>query len=1079
MPKPPLTRPSWWDSDIARDILRDRVVTATVGLGDLEVRLSGEPLLRHDGSGGLLQSIRVRLHRDGAAAGAGAPRVTRVRVTTGGGTAVRSELLSGPGTDLRVLVPEVDAPTPLRIELPDLAEGTWLDFEARPQRHWTLHLVQHSHLDIGYTDPQGRVMAESRAYLDSLLELCRDTDDWPEPARFRWAVEGFHSFQDWSANRPARQVENFLERVREGRVELTAMPFNLHTETCSTDELHELLRPVTELRDRHGIDITTAMQTDVPGQVVGLPDVLADNGIRYLSVAHNWAGRAVPHLVGGEHLPRLFRWQAPSGNSVLVWRTDTPHGLAYMEGSILGFDESYDSVDDLLPAYLSALARFPYPHEGRGIPGFPILDRTSAATAGVEPYPWDVLHLRVLGKFADNGPPRRIIADTVRRWNEQWAYPQLRASRNEDFFADAEQRVGDRLETYRGDWSDWWVDGVGAGAVPLAATRRGQAALAEAQTVAGYAHLLGVPGSTAVTAKAPAVYRAASLFNEHTWGAGDPWTHGDHGHGSGEQQWHWKYSQAMRAHDDAETLLDAASALLGEAFTAPADALAAFHVVNTCSWPRTETARLFLPESTVAPADPVQVLDARTGAALPFVEEAQSNDRHRAAGRFLHVPVADVPACGSLRLDIVPGGAAAASPASASREEDREKDRAGSSAAGSSADDPTVLENDRLRVTVDLREACIGSVVDKRTGRELVRQDAVIGFNGYVYDEYATAGAFNHQSSKTVADDSMHLLASRSTAPPAALVDRTTDATGQTLVYECAPAGTRRLRVRVHLPHGAARIDVENRIDKTATLTKESAFFAFPFALDDPTVRTEATGGVLGTDRETVPGSATHMRAIRRWISLSDAGQHAVLATADAPLVQLGGIAIPYAPYPPSLPQEEPGTVFSWVHNNIWDTNFPSQQAFHHTFRYSVAFAGADEDAEHAVRLGERLAVRTAAVTSHPLVTVRARAGAHVGADADLPAETRLLTLDDARVRLVGLTVPGEGRLMVRLQSLADAPVTCRVGTPLAVERAFRTNYLGLDPYAIDVELGGTVPVTVPALGTAAVVLHLHRSSDE
>ncbi|MFH8469196.1 glycoside hydrolase family 38 C-terminal domain-containing protein [Streptomyces sp. NPDC017991] len=1073
MPKPPLTRPSWWDSDIARGILRDRVVTATVGLGDLEVRLSGEPLLRHHGSGGLLQSIRVRLHRPGAAAGSGAPRVTRVRVTTGGGTPVRSELLSGPGTDLRVLVPEVDAPTPLRIELPDLAAGTWLDFEARPQRHWTLHLVQHSHLDIGYTDPQGRVMAESRAYLDSLLELCRDTDDWPEPARFRWAVEGFHSFQDWSANRPARQVENFLDRVREGRVELTAMPFNLHTETCSTDELHELLRPVTELRDRHGIDITTAMQTDVPGQVVGLPDVLADNGIRYLSVAHNWAGRAVPHLVGGEHLPRLFRWQAPSGNSVLVWRTDTPHGLAYMEGSILGFDESYDSVDDLLPAYLAALARFPYPHEGRGIPGFPILDRTSAATAGVDTYPWDILHLRVLGKFADNGPPRRIISDTVRRWNEQWAYPQLRASRNEDFFADAEQRVGDRLETYRGDWSDWWVDGVGAGAVPLAATRRGQAALAEAQTVAGYAHLLGVPGSTAVTAKAPAVYRAASLFNEHTWGAGDPWTHGDHGHGSGERQWHWKYSQAMRAHDDAETLLDAASALLGEAFAAPSDALGSFHVVNTCSWPRTETARLFLPESTVALSDAVQVLDARTGAALPFVEEAQSNDRHRAAGRFLHVPVADVPACGSLRLDIVPGTAPVPEPATATAPApaSRGNDRAETSA------DPAVLENDHLRVTVDLRGACIGSVVDKHTGRELVRQDAVTGFNGYVYDEYATAGAFNHQSSKTVADDSMHLLASRSTAPPAALVDRTSDATGQTLVYECAPAGTLRLRVRVHLPHDAARIDLENRIDKTATLTKESAFFAFPFALDDPTVRTEATGGVLGTDRETVPGSATHMRAIRRWISLSDAAHHAALATADAPLVQLGGIAIPYAPYPQSLPQEEPGTVFSWVHNNIWDTNFPSQQAFHHTFRYSVAFTEADGNA--AEGLGEQLAVRTAAVTGHPLVPVRARAGAHVGSEAEPPAQTRLLTLDDARVRLVGLTVPGEDRLMIRLQSLADAPVTCRVGTPRAVGQAFRTNYLGLAPRAIDVEPGGTVPVTVPALGTAAVVLHLRPSPDE
>ncbi|WP_210569350.1 glycoside hydrolase family 38 C-terminal domain-containing protein [Streptomyces sp. GESEQ-4] len=1042
MPKAPLTRPSWWDSDIARDILRDRVVTTSAGIGDMRVQLSGEPLLRRDGKGGLLQSIRLRLRRRGAGSHDALPRITRARVTTSGGTPVTCEILPGAGSDTRILVPEVDAPTRLLIELPDLEEGTRFDFEARPQRHWTLHLVQHSHLDIGYTDPQGRVMAEHRAYLDSLLELCHDTDDWPEPARFRWAVEGFHSFQDWQSNRPRRQVESFLDRVREGRIELTAMPFNLHTETCSTDELHELLRPVLDLRDRHGIDIRTAMQTDVPGQVVGLPDVLAGNGIRYLSVAHNWAGRAVPHLVGGEHLPRLFRWQAPSGNSLLVWRTDTPHGLAYMEGSILGFDESYHHVDDLLPAYLSALAEFPYPHEGRGIPGFPILDH--AVTS--DPYPWDVLHLRVLGKFADNGPPRRIISDTVRRWNEQWAFPQLRTSRNQDFFEDAEKRVGDRLETYQGDWSDWWVDGVGAGAVPLAATRRGQAALAEAQTVAGYAQLMGVPGSPVVTETAPAVYRSASLFNEHTWGAGDPWTHGDHGQGSGETQWHWKYAQALRAHDEAETLLDSATALLGEAFALSAGALASYYIVNTCSWPRTETARLFLPESTVALSEAVRVLDARTGTSLPFREEAQSNDRHRAAGRFLHVPLTDVPACGAVRLDILPGATSATS----------------STENGDSTDlpaDPAVLENDHLRVTVDLSRACIGSILDKHTGRELVRQDAVIGFNGYVYDEYATAGAFNHQSSKTVADDSMHLLASRHTAPPAALVERRADATGHTLVYECAPAGTRRLRVTVRLPHDAARIDIENRIDKTATLTKESAFFAFPFALDDPAVRMEATGGVTGTGLATVPGSATHMRAIRRWTSLSDGRHHAALATADAPLVQLGGIAIPYVPYPQSLPQEEPATVFSWVHNNIWDTNFPAQQAFDHVFRYSVGFASGG--------LGEQLAMRTAAVTSHPLVAVRARAEAQ----PEPPAQMQFLTVEDPRVRLVGLTVPSEGSLMIRLQSIADVPVTCRLSTPFSFTQAFRTNYLGLVPSELTPEPDGVIPVDVPAFGTAAVTL--------
>lgn len=50
----------------------------------------------------------------------------------------------------------------------------------RPQRHWTVHLVHHTHLDIGYTDPQGTVLAQHLSYLDSCLDLVSATDGWPD-----------------------------------------------------------------------------------------------------------------------------------------------------------------------------------------------------------------------------------------------------------------------------------------------------------------------------------------------------------------------------------------------------------------------------------------------------------------------------------------------------------------------------------------------------------------------------------------------------------------------------------------------------------------------------------------------------------------------------------------------------------------------------------------------------------------------------------------------------------------------------------------------------------------------------------
>ncbi|WP_419999216.1 alpha-mannosidase [Streptomyces boninensis] len=1043
-----LVRTTDWDNDRIRDSLRSSVVSAEGSVNGAALRLTVEPLLRRAADGdGLLQSLRVE-----AVNGSSLPGELVVR--TESGSAIPAERIAGPGGSVRLLLPAVDTAQRIKVN--------GIDVTLTPQREWTIHLVHHSHLDIGYTDPQGRVLAEHLSFLDSCLELTQATDDWEPESRFRWCVESLWSFQQWADARPAEQVAEFVRRVKEGRIELTAMPFNLHTETCSTDELHELLRLARQVKDEHGVDFTAAMQTDVPGSVVGLIDALSDAGVKYLSVAHNWAGRSVPHLVGGEKLPRLFRWRAPSGKSLLVWVTDTPHGLAYMEGPLLGFDTNYADVDDLLPAYLTSLASNPYPYRG-GIFGW-AMDQEEVKR---EPYPWDVLHLRVQGKFGDNAPPRRIIADTVRRWNETWAYPQLRLSRNEDFFTDAEARLGEQIQTFEGDWTDWWVDGVGSGAHPLSLARTAQSVVADAQTLGTFAGVLGAEGAADDSRDSFGVYEAVSLFDEHTWGAGDPWTHGDHGGHSGEQQWHWKYGQALRAHDDGNALLNRASARLGQRLSRAAGAAASYHVVNTCSWARTDVVRIFLPESSVDLDQPVAVTDARTGERLAHEEEAQVNDEHRDAGRFLVVRVDDVPAAGSVRLDITPTEAADGGDADTTVVKaatgwnptggTETEDPAETAAEAYAHPNPTVLENDHLTVRVDLARACIASITDKATGRELVRADAIAGFNAYIHDSYTTAGAFNHNSSRTTASDRLEHLGNRAVAPPAALIARRSTATAEILTYETRPAGANRLRTTLTLPHGVGRLDIENRLDKDATLGKESAYFAFPFALEEPTVRMEASGGVTGTGLPVVPGSALHMRAVRRWVTAASGDFAVAWSTQDAPLVQFGNIALPYAPFPKTMGHDEPATVFSWIHNNLWDTNFPSQQAFEFTFRYSVACGPAADAAG--------LGARTSAGFSRPLHAVRARAAAA----ADAPATHGFCSLGDPRVRLVGATTTASGGVLLRLQSFAEEPVDCPVRAGFPVAAAHQADLLG-GPQQELAHTDGEVTVTTPALGTTAVL---------
>ena len=167
----------------------------------------------------------------------------------------------------------------------------------------------------------------------------------------------------WFECRSERDRGRMIDAIKAGSVSVGAMSLNMHTEACAIEELYEMVRFTVELQTAHGVTVTSAMQTDVPGGVTGLVEVLADVGVRYLSVAHNYAGRSVPYLIGGERLERPFYWRAPSGKRVLVWLTDTLHGNAYMEGNILGLAESYSVTQESLPCYLAGLAERAYPFD--------------------------------------------------------------------------------------------------------------------------------------------------------------------------------------------------------------------------------------------------------------------------------------------------------------------------------------------------------------------------------------------------------------------------------------------------------------------------------------------------------------------------------------------------------------------------------------------------------------------------------------------------------------------------------------------------------------------------------------------
>ncbi len=965
-----------WNTAETQEELVKRATVQTIALGNLSIRLADVPLFR-EGASGLEQAVRVRI--DG-------PRDQPVTISTSAG----AELTIAPDqTTGHLFVPEVASPTDITLTIASGADQSNTSITVRPQRKFTVHLIHHSHFDYGYTDPQAMVLEHQLRYIDAALDLITATDDFAPADQFRWNVEVTFPLRHWLANRPQQMQDEFFRRVREGRIEINGLPFSMHTEVYSIDELAWGMNFTDELRQKHGVEIVSAIQSDVPGATIGLLNLLTSADIKYLSVAHNYAGRSIPHLLDGQSLTKPFWWKGADGKRLLVWMSDTPHGVAYMDGVLVGTSLGIEPSRQFLPDYLSNLANRPYPYGDRAFGWHDIPPGTQTTK---QPYRHDILALRVQNGFADNAPPTMVLPETVQAWNAEYAWPKLRISTNRDYFTEIEQRIGDQIDTFEGDWTDWWVDGVGAAALPLGLNRQTQANLRTAQTL----HTLAGNTTDATAARIDQVYEDAALFDEHTWGSANPWLHRLETFNSGDLQWGKKSAFAYTAYDNgAELLRSGLHHLTAGLGTAPG-AHASLIVFNPSAYARWDLARVFVPLERLPLDTPATLIDARSGESVPYRIALQDNWGFRAKGQWIEFPASNLPPVGYARYDLVPSDA---------------------KPEATTPDDTYTLESPHFRVRINPASGYIESITDLDSGRELVDSDAPYGFNEYLYDRYTTAAAFNHLSGR-VQDVDGTLMGDRYLASHAAVISRSRDAVADQITLRLEAEGTSGIETTIALPLGIKRVDIANRVFKTDVVEKESVYFAFPFAIDDTDPLYEITGGATTQSAPHVPGSCRHMFAIRHWVGLQDSTGSAAWATMEAPLIELGTIALPYSPFPSTIPadSQSPSTIYSWALNNMWDTNFPASQRGEMLFRFAIS---SEADLDRAT-LGQL----TAATFSAPLVgqTLRQVPGAE-----PTPASKSWASIDNSSVELIAIRPGHDGATTLLLQSIANELTTATV----------------------------------------------------
>lgn len=195
-----------------------------------------------------------------------------------------------------------------------------------PYRKWRVNFVQHTHTDIGYTRSQSDILAEHLRYIDYALDYCDQTDNNPDASKFRWTCEVTYPVEKYLISRPQRQIDRLKQRVREGRIELTAMYLNFN-EMPDEQTYAASLKPL-EIFRKHGLQAKVAMQNDINGIGWCFNDYYNTLGVKYLNMGTHGHRALIPF-----DKPTAFWWESPSGKRMLAFRANH-----YNQGNFFGIE---------------------------------------------------------------------------------------------------------------------------------------------------------------------------------------------------------------------------------------------------------------------------------------------------------------------------------------------------------------------------------------------------------------------------------------------------------------------------------------------------------------------------------------------------------------------------------------------------------------------------------------------------------------------------------------------------------------------------------------------------------------------
>lgn len=466
----------------------------------------------------------------------------------------------------------------------------------------TIYVINHAHLDIGFTDTPSAVAASYKTMIDAQFNFAQNHAD------YKFNIEETWQLEQW-LQRTTNQtrINNFMAMVNAGRISIGGGQSTLHSAKATYEEMPRLLWNAARYRSTCGVPIRTVFHDDVPGVAWTYPQVLARSGIQYLICGENL------FIGGGFTQPYAsypFYWKAPDGSRVLTWSTRK----AYVEA----FDTN-----------------------GYGLPFFAAapIDKDRLTTSLLEltnaGYPYDALMIQ--SSFDNSFSTANY--DAINTWNATYDNPKFVIATPEDFFSYFEPKYSAQIPQREGNWSTVWDTSQQIEAQGDSIVRNAHDFLPAAQQMWSFASELGLgsyPASTFTSA-----WDLVLSLDEHS-GAGGCW------------DGYWTQTQVDQNNLQfrtfttnvrdwtASTLDSGSSALLGAAAVAGSDSIV---VYNPLSWTRTDLVTAQVSSAVIM--QQFRLVDDVTASEIPYQKDLANSQ--------LIFVASGVPSCGYKRFRIVPG----------------------------------------------------------------------------------------------------------------------------------------------------------------------------------------------------------------------------------------------------------------------------------------------------------------------------------------------------------------------------------------------------------------------------------------